>query len=35
MPALGEIVLRTSLASAYVSLRATGRLLGALQLLTR
>ena len=35
MPALGEIALRTTLASAYVGLRATGQLLGALQLLTR
>jgi hypothetical protein len=35
MPPLREIALRTTLVSAYVSLRATGALLGALQQLTR
>jgi hypothetical protein len=35
MPQLGELALRTTLLSAYVSLRATGQLLGALQTLTR
>jgi hypothetical protein len=35
MDGLGEIVLRTTLLSAYVGLRATGQVLGALQVLTR
>jgi hypothetical protein len=35
MPDIGEIALRTTLASAYVGLRATGQLLGVLQQLTR
>jgi hypothetical protein len=35
MPDLGELALRTALLSAYAGLRATGRVLGALQLLTR
>jgi hypothetical protein len=35
MPHLGELALRTTLLSTYVGLRATGRLLGVLQTLTR
>jgi hypothetical protein len=35
MPPLREIALQTTLASAYVGLRATGRVLGALAQLTR
>jgi hypothetical protein len=35
MPQFGELALRTTLLSAYVGLRATGRLLGLLQTLTR
>jgi hypothetical protein len=35
MPDLGELALRTTLLSAYFSLRAAGQVLGALQTLTR
>jgi hypothetical protein len=35
MAYLGELALRTTLLSAYVGLRATGRVLGVLQTLTR
>jgi hypothetical protein len=35
MAQLGELALRTTLLSAYVGLRATGQLLGALQTLSR
>jgi hypothetical protein len=35
MSQLGELALRTTLLSAYVGLRATGHVLGALQILTR
>ena len=35
MSRFGELALRTALLSAYVGLRATGHVLGALQTLTR